>query len=64
MLKDRDREFFRPLWRRIAVMVFCLTWFAWELSNGETLWAGITLAIAAYGAWVFFVGFDRDDGAA
>ena len=45
-------------------MVFCLTWFAWELSNGETLWAGITLAIAAYGAWVFFVGFDRDDGAA
>ncbi|VAW19156.1 hypothetical protein MNBD_ALPHA09-583 [hydrothermal vent metagenome] len=63
MLTKRDVEFFRPLWRRIAVVVLCLALTVWELSNGETLWAGISFAIAAYGAWVFFVSFDKDNGA-
>jgi len=64
MLKERDVEFFRPLWLRIAVVVFCLVWTAWEWSNGETFWGALSLAIAIYGIWVFFVSFDKDDNQA
>jgi len=59
MLNDRDIKFFRPLWRRVAVIVLCLGLAIWEWSNGNTLWVGITLAITAYGIWVLFVDFDK-----
>jgi len=62
MLNDRDTKFFRPLWRRIAVVVLCLALAIWEWSNGNTLWVAITLAITAYSIWVLFIDFDQDDG--
>lgn len=63
MLSDRDVKFFRPLWRRVAVIVFCLALSVWEWSNGNELWVGITLAITAYSVWVLFIDFDKDDDA-
>ena len=60
ILKDSDRQFFRPLWRRVAVTILCAVWSAFELSNGETLWGGLAGAAAAYAAWNFFVVWDAD----
>jgi hypothetical protein len=54
-MKDADHPFFRPLWRRIAIVAFCAAWAAWEYSNGQTMWATIAAGMAAYGAWVFLV---------
>lgn len=57
-MKDRDSPFLRPLWRRIALVAFCVAWAVWEWWNGETMWAMIVGAIAAYGAWTFLIDYD------
>lgn len=61
-MTDRDSPFLRPLWRRIALVAFCLVWASWELWNGETMWAMIVGAIAAYAAWTFLIDYDRTSG--
>jgi len=57
MLKDQQSPFLRPLWRRIALVAFCVAWALFELSNGETFWATLVGAFAAYGAWVFLIAY-------
>ena len=54
-MKDADHPFFRPLWRRIAIVAFCAAWAVWEYSNNQAMWATIAGGMAAYGAWVFLV---------
>jgi hypothetical protein len=60
MLTDNDRSFFAPLWRRVAVIVFCFGWAIWEWSRGEDMWAMLVAAIGAYGIWVFIIRFDDE----
>ena len=57
-MKDADHPFFRPLWRRVAVVAACVGWSAVEWFYGDEVWGMITLAIAAYGVWAFFITFD------
>jgi hypothetical protein len=53
-------EWFRPLWRRVAVVVFCFGWSGWEwLGNHDQTWGIITLGLVAYSVWTFFITFDR-----
>jgi len=61
MLSDRDRSFFAPLWRRIAVIAFCAIWAGWEWSQGENTWALMVGAVGAYGVWVFIIRFDEEE---
>lgn len=61
MLTDRDRSFFAPLWRRIAVIVFCFGWAGFELYQGEDMWALMVGAIGAYGVWIFVIRFDEEE---
>ena len=69
-MKDRDHPFFRPLYRRVLVTLFCAAWAAWEVYNGERMWSYIAMGITAYSFWVFLLTYDRDrekptpDGAA
>ena len=58
-MKERDLNFFRPLWRRVAVTAVCVVWAALELWHGEQLWIVITLGLTAYAVWSFFIAFDR-----
>ncbi len=58
-MKERDINFFRPLWRRVAVLTVCVVWAGLEVWHGEQLWIMITLGITAYAAWNFFIAFDR-----
>lgn len=60
MASDSNHPFFRPLWRRVAILVVVLAWSLFEWWNGETIWGLMTLAIAAYGFWVFFIQFDAN----
>jgi hypothetical protein len=53
-LRDFEHPFFRPLWRRIAVVAACAVWTAVEYAGGSSTWALIALAVTAYGAWQFF----------
>ena len=58
-MKQRDLNFFRPLWRRVAVTAVCVVWTGLELWHGEQLWIVITLGLTAYAVWSFFIAFDR-----
>ena len=58
MKSDSSHPFFRPLWRRIAVLAVCFGWSAFEWANGETFWCILTLGMGAYGIWVLIINYD------
>ena len=49
---------FLPLWRRVLVTAGTAGWAGLELSMGNTVWALLFGAIAAYCACEFFIAFD------
>ena len=58
-----NHPFFKPLWRRIAVVGVCATWGLFELSMGQTGWALVFLGLAALACYGFFIAFDPpEDG--
>ena len=61
---DLHHPFFRPIWRRVAVMVFLVIWLAIEIVSGSFWWALLVGGIAIYAAHEFFLVFDppADEG--
>jgi hypothetical protein len=59
-MKDRDVNFFRPLWRRVGVTAVCVIWAGLELWGRDQLWIVITLGLTAYAVWSFFIAFPKD----
>lgn len=57
-MKDNEHPFFRPLWRRVAIVAACALWAILEFVNGSHLWGLGALAFAGYGVWQFFVRYD------
>lgn len=53
-MKDHEHPFFRPLWRRIAIVAVCAGWSIFEFSNGAQMWGMIAAAFTAYAVWQFF----------
>jgi len=62
-MRENDRKFFKPLWRRVGVTLFCLAWSGWEWYNEQTLWATMVGGIFLYCIWAFFIKFDPDEEA-
>lgn len=60
-MTKNDLKFFRPLWRRLVVVAICMFWTAWELSNGETMWAVLSAVLALYCVWELFIRFQPVD---
>ncbi|EXL03204.1 hypothetical protein [Aquamicrobium defluvii] len=54
---DAAHPFYRPLWRRIAIVALSFAWAAFELSNGETIWAMVFGAIGLYCGWALLVAY-------
>lgn len=54
-MSNRGQAFFRPLWRRIAIVAVCAGWTVLEWVSGQQGWAAIAAAVTAYGAWSFFI---------
>ena len=60
-LKQNDLNWFRPLWRRVAVAVFLVLWLGWELLfTQDMFWAVLVGAALAYVAWNFFYTFPKE----
>jgi hypothetical protein len=52
---------FEPIYRRVIVIAIIALWSAWEwFFNHDQFWGYATLAMLAYGIWVFFITFDRE----
>ncbi|WLQ12119.1 hypothetical protein O5O45_20555 [Hahella aquimaris] len=62
-MQQRDLEFFRPVWRRVAITVFCLFWATLEWATGEPLWGMLASGAALYCYWQLFYAFDANVGA-
>jgi hypothetical protein len=61
-LKQNDVNWFRPLWRRIALVVFLAIWLAWEaIWTRETLWIVLVGAALAYALYNFFYAFPKEE---
>ena len=60
-LKQNDLNWFRPLWRRVAVVVFLAAWLAWELIwTRDSFWALLVGAALAYSLYNFFYAFPKE----
>lgn len=61
-LKQNDLNWFRPLWRRVAVVVFLAAWLVWEVFfTGEQLWMILVGAALAYALYNFFYAFPKEE---
>lgn len=54
-MQGSGQAFFRPRWRRIAIVAACAGWAALEWVSGQQGWATIAAAVTAYGVWSFFI---------
>ncbi len=56
-------NWFRPMWRRVAIVAICAIWSGWEwFSNQDQFWGTLTLALTGYAIWTFFITFDKNVG--
>lgn len=63
-MKERDVDFFRPVWRRAAVTAICVGWAGLELYGRDPTWIAITLGLVAYAVWTLFIAFPKEARAA
>ena len=63
-MKDYEHPFFRPLWRRVAVVVVCVAWAIIEFATNQPFWGTIAAGFAIYAAWQFFFLYKPADPAA
>lgn len=61
MLSERDREFFKPKWRRVAITAFCAAWAMLEWYWQNPFWAVIATGATAYCYWEYIYKFDQDN---
>lgn len=54
-IKNQDHPFFRPLWRRGAIVIVTALWCLVEAYHGQTTWVYLTGAVCAYAIWTFFI---------
>lgn len=52
---DFTHPFYRPLWRRVALVGFCLLWALFELSNNAPFWALIFGGVGLMMGYEFFL---------
>jgi hypothetical protein len=59
-MNPRDADFFRPLWRRVAVTGVVAAWCAYEVFfSHEQTWIAITSVALVYCVWNFFLRFPK-----
>jgi len=56
-MNEPDAVFFRPLWRRILLVVVVASWSALEWWNGDSFWGTLTAGVTAYAIWAYLIAF-------
>ena len=60
-ISPKDTDFFRPLWRRVAVTAVVAAWWAYEtFFSHDGLWIAITSVGVVYCVWNLFLRFPQD----
>ncbi len=63
-MREADRTFFRPLWRRLVLVGIIVVWTGLEWWNGDSFWGMLTSAALAYSVWSLILNFDPEPAAA
>ncbi|MBF9044295.1 hypothetical protein HKCCE4037_13210 [Rhodobacterales bacterium HKCCE4037] len=50
-LLDASHPFFRPAWRRYAIVAACFAWATFEMSQDNDIWAYLFAGIGGYLAY-------------
>jgi hypothetical protein len=60
---DQDHPFYRPLWRRLAIIGVAGLWALFELLvSGEPLWIVLSCSLFAVSLWTFLIGWKPSSG--
>ena len=57
MTPTNRHPWFKPLYRRLAVLAVCLAWLGLEVYGGELLWALFALSVTGYAVWALFISY-------
>lgn len=60
-LLDVQLAFFRPLWRRVVLVMVLFGWTVLEFVNGNTYWAAFFGVLGVYCTHQFFFAFAPRD---
>lgn len=56
--KEQQHPFYKPLWVRVLLLIFCAGWFAFELFHTrDGLFILLSGLATAYVVWAFFLGW-------
>jgi hypothetical protein len=57
---DREHPFYKPLWRRIALVCVLAGWSAFEIFvTKEPMWMSVAVGLLAVSAWVFLISWPK-----
>ena len=57
-----DHPFYRPLWRRILIVITTVLWVGFEFFFSHSgLWTVLALAICIYSIWTFLITYRLPD---
>ena len=60
-MNTKDADFFRPMWRRVAVTGVVAAWCAYEnFFSHDQMWIVITSVALVYCVWNFFLRFPKE----
>ncbi len=67
--REQQHPFYKPLWRRVAIVVSIALWLAFEFYQGANgFWIAIAGGMLVYAVYIFFITWPKeqpgDDGAA
>ena len=58
-----NHPFYRPLWRRIAIVAACALWTVIEVFGAQnSLFATVAMALTAYTGWVLLLKYRAPEG--
>lgn len=59
-IADTGHPFYKPLWRRLAIVAAVALWAAYEIFvSKEPLWMALSAGMLAYAAWAFLIGWPK-----
>ncbi|GGA59571.1 DUF3329 domain-containing protein [Pelagibacterium lentulum] len=63
MSNDINHPWLQPLWRRVLIVAICAAIALWDISRGDFGWALIFGGMAAYGIYIFFIAWNKNETA-
>lgn len=60
--REQDHPFYKPLWRRVAIVIVIALWLGFELYMGSGgIWLAVAAGALAYAVYAFFITWPKDE---